>query len=322
MLSIALAAVISAQPIAVTRIQTFDSLKPVAFATGPKSAMFAAALENGQVRLMNAATKATTQTLTGHPQACYALSFTPNGQQIVSGDETSRMYVWDVKTGKKLREFPRGVQSHARGIQAISFSPDGKTMYSTGKDDVIIVWNFADAKPKYRIAGNGVVFASAVLVKSNLIAATLTEGIHYRGLPSYGISFRKDFTGGTGINDLVANAAGTRVITAGRDNFVGVWDVAKKSLIAKLGGHQDWVQRVAISPNGKLAASSANDRTVRFWDLNSNKQVAILNEASAIGSPIAFTGDGKYVVTVSINDGLQINSVTPSQAAVVSTRRR
>ena len=119
--------------IQVQRVQVFDQIKFVAVAGAPTGSLFAVAQENGQVRLMNAATRSTVHQLVGHPQPAYGLAFTPNGQQLVTGDETSRIFVWDVRTGRKLREFPRGTMSHARGIQAISFSRDGRTMITTGK---------------------------------------------------------------------------------------------------------------------------------------------------------------------------------------------
>ncbi len=34
-----------------------------------------------------------------------------------------------------------------------------------------------------------------------------------------------------------------------------------------LNGHEDWVWSVAVSDDGKFAVSSADDRTVRVWDI-------------------------------------------------------
>lgn len=308
--------------IQVQRVQVFDQIKFVAVAGAPTGSLFAVAQENGQVRLMNAATRSTVHQLVGHPQPAYGLAFTPNGQQLVTGDETSRIFVWDVRTGRKLREFPRGTMSHARGIQAISFSRDGRTMITTGKDDVVILWDFASARPQTRIAGNGVVFASATLFGSNMAVATLTEGLHFRRPGNFNLDVRRDGHGGQGINEMAINPAGTRAVTAGRDNAVGVWDLAKKSRLGSLRGHEDWVQRVAISPNGRVAASSANDRKVYVWDLVRMQRVGQLADQSAIGAPLAFTGDGRFLISGTINDGVQINSVTPAQPAATAPSRR
>ncbi len=317
MISLIAASLLSQTPaITVARVQTFEPIKSVAVVGAPSSPMFAVAEESGKVRIMNAATQKTVHQLVGHPQACYGLAFTPNGQQLVTGDETARLFVWDVKTGKKLREFPRGTMSHGRGIQAISFSKDGKTMVSTGKDDVVILWDYATAKPKQRIPGYGVVFAGATYMGSGMVIGTLTQGVHFRKPVSMEVDVKRDPTNGQGINDLAISSLGTRFVTAGRDNAVGVWDPAKKSLIRNLKGHTDWVQKVAIAPNGRVAASSANDRMVLVWNLVSMQQIGALAQQSAIGAPIAFTGDGKFLISATVNDGLQINSVNPPQPSV------
>ncbi len=325
MITLITAALIAAPaPIVVTKVQAFDQVKTISVACAPTGSMVAIGQENGQVRLMNAATRQTVKQLVGHPQACYGLAFSPDGKLLVSGDETSRMYVWDIAKGTKLREFPRGVMSHGRGIQAISFSKDGKTMISTGKDDVVIFWDFATMKPKLRVAGNGVVFGSATLVPTGMVIATLTEGVHFRLPGTYGLLSQRDGHGGQGVNELAVNAAGTKFVTAGRDNALGVWNSKDRLRIASLKGHTDWVQHCAISPNGRLAASSSNDRFVILWDLNTFKPIAKLPDQSAIGAPLAFTGDGKFLISGTVNDGLQINSITPPQPAVVpkTTRRR
>lgn len=312
--------IISAPPVAaakivVTRVQSFDQIKTISVAGAPSGSLFAVGQENGQVRLMNAAARQTVFQLVGHPQPCYGLAFSPNGQQLVTGDETARIFVWDVKTGRKLREFPRGIQSHQRGIQSISFSKDGKTLVTTGKDDVIIFWDYATATPKLRVAGNGVVFTNANLTPNGMVVGTLTEGVHFRKAISFALDAKKNGHGGLGINEVAINPTGTRFVTAGRDNVMGVWDTASKSKIASLKGHDDWVQHCAISSNGKIAASSANDRKVIVWDLTTFKPIATLPDQCAVGAPLAFTGDGKFLLSGTINDGLQINSVTPPQGA-------
>lgn len=309
----------SAATPAVTRVKTIDHIKTIAVKGAPTGSKFAVSDYSSVVRVMDAKTGSTVFTLSGHPQPAFGLAFTPNGQQLVTGDESGRIWVWDLKNGKKVREFPRTAQTHARGIQALSFSTDGKTMYSTGKDDVVIVWDFATAKPKLRVQGNGVVFSSANMAPgSQMVVGTLTEGLHFRKAPAYGLSAKKDGHGGQGVSDLALNPAGTRAVTAGRDSKVTVWDVAKQTKLGSMVGHLDSVQRVAMAPNGRLAASSANDRMVIVWNTQTYKSVAKLENQCAVGSPLAFTGDGRYLITVNVNDGLQINSVNPPAAAVAT----
>jgi WD40 repeat protein len=75
-----------------------------------------------------------------------------------------------------------------------------------------------------------------------------------------------------------------------------------------------------------MVASSSNDRNVVLWSVKTMKKVGLIGDQSAVGSPITFTGDGKFLITTNINDSLQINSISPSQGvptkAPVKRRRR
>ena len=44
----------------------------------------------------------------------------------------------------------------------------------------------------------------------------------------------------------------------------------------KLTGHKGWVRSVAVSPDGKWAASGSEDKTVKIWDLETGECRATL----------------------------------------------
>lgn len=307
----ALAAFTLGQAGSVQRVRTFDNIKAIAIAGSPVDSRFAVSQENSSIRIINAANLNAPQVgLVGHPQPAYALAWNNAGTQVVSGDETARIYVWDAKSGRKVREFPRNAQTHGRGIQSLRFSPDGKTLISTGKDDVIILWEFATAKIIKRISGNGVVFASALMPNSKtLLSATLTEGLHRRSYPGLNLNMNRNAHAGQGLQDLAADKTGTRIVSAGRDMKIGIWNGTNGSLITYLAGHSDSVQKVAISPSGLWAASSANDRLVNVYSIAKRQRTGQLKDQCAVGSPLAFSADGKFLMTVNVNDNLQLNRV-------------
>lgn len=296
----------------VTRLKTFEGTRIVSAAGSPVGAVFAVGLENNTVKVVNAATMTTLFTLTGHPQPCYGLGFTPDGRYLATGDDTARIYLWDLKTGKKVREYPRD-KGHKRGIQSISFSKDGKLMATVGKDDVINVWNFSGGNPVKSILGSGANFYGASFSPAgSIVTGTLKEGIRIYGKTfSLAATLSIPGQGGMAANDLVMNKLGTLAVTSGRDSKVTVWNVGTKTRLGVLSGHQDWAMALAMAPNGRFVASSSNDRTIRFWDIKTMTSVSKLDNMSVVGSPVAFTGNGKYFIAANSSDYLEVYEVYP-----------
>jgi len=302
-------------PITVKRIKTFDGLRTTAATAATTGTRFAIALENRDIKLMDAKTLQGTATLKGHPQAIFGLAFSPKGEYLLSGDDTGRIYLWDTKKGTKIREFPRD-RAHKRGIQSLTFSPDGKQFASVGKDDVIFIWNTAGGHPVKKILGNTANFYGAQYTPSgSLLTGTLKEGGRIYAPKTFALAATMTLAGGQGANNLVTNRAGTLAVTCGRDGKGAVWNIANRQRIGYLTGHSDWVMNATITPNGRFVATSSNDMTVRVWDIKSFKQVAQMDSQSPLGAPVTFTGDGNYLISASESDFVQVWAVSPSQAA-------
>ncbi len=79
--------------------------------------------------------------------------------------------------------------------------------------------------------------------------------------------------------------------------------------IATLRAHMDWVNAVAFSSDGTLASGSGsyelNDASVRLWDVESRKEIAILDEYTSAVTSVAFSRDGT-LASVSFFDGIKL----------------
>jgi len=297
--------------IEVKPLKTVEGIRPLALAAGPKDSKFVCSLEDKTVRIMDAATHSTIRTFTGHPQPAMAVAWSSDGEIIASGDESARIFTWNAETGARLQT----MRGHQRGIQDLSFNYPRTLLVSTGKDDVVKLWNPDSGKSVATIPGNGANFYSATF------RGKLSEfgvGILGPGAREYGANGKVDafFTDdkSQGVFDIAYNPAGTRAVTAGRDGRAILWDTRTHEKLGTLYGHSDWVVHCAFSPNGQWIATSGDDRTVRIWNPYTFKQVAQLDDQQAVGSPLCWTADGKYLITVNFSDFLEINSVTPAQA--------
>lgn len=74
----------------------------------------------------------------------------------------------------------------------------------------------------------------------------------------------------------------------------------------KLTGHEDWVNSVAVSPDGKWAASGSDDKTVKIWDLETGQCRATLKGHTDRVNSVAITPDGKRILSGSNDKSVRV----------------
>ncbi|KPA17571.1 WD-40 repeat-containing protein [Candidatus Magnetomorum sp. HK-1] len=82
-------------------------------------------------------------TFKGHSNIVYSVSFSPDGNKIVSGSYDDTIKVWDVHSGRLLDTF----NGHSNTVYSVNFSPDGNKIVSGSSGDYKIkVWDVHSGK--------------------------------------------------------------------------------------------------------------------------------------------------------------------------------
>lgn len=104
----------------------------------------------------------------GHTSWVFALAFTKDGAQVVSGGADGKLSWWE--TASATPAPLRTTQAHKGWIRSLATSPDGTLLASGGNDLIVRLWNMADGAPVREMAGHEKhVYSVAFHSQSNML---------------------------------------------------------------------------------------------------------------------------------------------------------
>jgi WD40 repeat protein/serine/threonine protein kinase len=104
---------------------------------------------------------------------------------------------------------------------------------------------------------------------------------------------------------------GRHAVTVGQRPDMVLWDLVEHRVIREFWDHPDIVWAVAVSPDGRLAATGGQDKIkakdfdIRVWDLESGALLRRLSGHKQIISGLRFTPDGRRLISTSYDRTLR-----------------
>lgn len=263
-----------AASVKIVQTKTLESKNVVAEAACPVGDKVAVSFDDGSIGIYNAITGGLMSTFKKHPQAAYALTWSPDGRYVASGDETARIFVWNPYNHIVVDQF----RKNQRGIQALSFDKNRDLLLCTSKDDVITIYNLKTKKVQLTLPGLGVNFFNAHYSPTSNYFTAATLNSTSRVFSPKGVTARAfPVLGGQGAMDAEYSPDGKMVVFAAKNGTAQIYDIHTGKRYGTLPAGSDWVTNAIFSPNGKVIATSCVDRTVKLWDVKTLKLLATLN---------------------------------------------
>jgi hypothetical protein len=219
----------------------------------------------------------------GHSDAILAAAVAPGGKTLATAGYDKQILIWDLATGKVVRP----LKDHSDAVYGLAFSPDGKTLASCAGDRTVKLWDWSAGRR----------------------TATLSEST----AELYAVVFTPD---------------GSRVLAGGVDRSIRMWRVrdggralAEPRLERSAFAHDAAILRLSISAEGRSLASSAEDRTVRLWDLAALTPRSSLPAQADWVQALAFAPDGKRLALGRYDGSLALWDVPVSSPSPPSEAR-
>ncbi|MCA9071542.1 MAG: hypothetical protein KDA84_21595, partial [Planctomycetaceae bacterium] len=233
----------------------------------------------------------------GHVWMVGAVAFSPDGSRLVTGGRES-VNMWALKQSENPQIFERP-SSLEESWSPVTLSPNGKFMSTEGlKGGTGPIWNFDSQEEEAQLED-----------EDTRNAAFSTDGTWYASVGyepktqdgrlrirktvdwkiQHAVTLKDDWGRG-----LVFSPDG-KLVAVGDEELIAVVAVESGEKTLELKGHKHTVRDLAFSHDGGLLASTANDKTVRLWNLKTGKQVSIVSEDSD-GSCIAFLDGGQKLL--------------------------
>jgi len=272
----------------------------------PDGKLIATLADNGEVRLWDAATgkqrRQMKSSYSGH------LAFDPTGKQLATGGQGSgAVDLWDVHSGERTRVLTQGEKT----VRQVGFSPNGSYLVTVGSNsqaswssrpitDQVHVWDAMTGQHirQFELAAPST--ESMLLLPGD---RSVVLGAAYSA-ESKGMQVLDLETGAqTGVaighaSSVNSLAYGNGLVASGsRDKTVRLWDPATWKEVAVLQGHEDTVQSVAFSPDGKWLASCDLAGSVRVWNVETCKQVHEFPGQGYGTMSVCFSPKGDRIVT-------------------------
>jgi WD40 repeat protein len=108
-----------------------------------------------------------------------------------------------------------------------------------------------------------------------------------------------------GVSRVAFSPDSSRLVTAGLDKIVRVWDMAGRELFS-LRGHTALVSDAAFSPDGNRLASGSSDDTVKIWNARTGQELLTLRSPSNASGVLAFSPDGKRLASAGADGWVQV----------------
>jgi len=215
----------------------------------------------------------------GHAAAVISVQFSKDGAKVITLSEDGTAKLWDVASGKLLRDFIAGGDASIALVTLAHFSADGQKIITGYDNSSTSIWNLNSRTPTWDWLYS-----------------------HIEGEPR---TIMDQFS-----------PDGKKVLLFDFDNNGHLYNAATKKKLLVLQGHKGKINRAAFSADGNKIATAAEDKKVMLWEGKTGRKLFEYKLSSESGTGLKFSADGSKLFILS--DKLEIlDAATGKKIALI-----
>jgi WD40 repeat protein len=271
-------------------------------AFSPDSRHLATASSDRTLGLWDTTTGKRERILTGHANEVWAVAFSKDGKILVSGDKDGVLHHWDLSLDSRQESAPPLTEIDP----PLLFSPDGKlTAVGIGSNRIGLfetgtgrLWKILpEAQFALRFSPDG----------KDLLALSWHDIVEFN-LVTFTRKSVRSLVGEVPDTTFAAIAPDQRTMALGDDSGrLSLWNIADGRLIDSTrldrGSNSTWF---AFSPDSRAIAATRWDVPSAWIFTDGLKKIAHLDGHQLYVWSAAFSHDGKYIATASVDDTVKI----------------
>lgn len=219
---------------------------------------------------------------------------------LASSSKDCDVRIWDIILGTTIKI----ISGHTKSVTVVKWGGSG-LLYTASQDRTVKVWRASDGILCRTLEGHAHWVNTLALNTDYILRIGPFDPIkntHNK------IENKTDLQNWVDARyQEIVRVCGERLVSGSDDFTLFLWDPqTEKKPIARLTGHQQLVNDVKFSPDGRILASASFDKSIKLWNAKTGKFLGTLRGHVQPVYMVSFSADSRLMVSGSADSTLKV----------------